>query len=204
MKFELPPLPYGYDALEPFIDEATMKLHHDKHHATYVSKLNEAIALHPELSDTPLETLLKDLSVIPEDIRAVVRNHGGGHFNHSLFWEIMAAPGANAGPEGAFLAALENDFASVSAFKEAFSKAAAGVFGSGWAWLAADATGKLSIISTANQDCPLSLGLTPVLGLDVWEHAYYLKFQNKRSDYIESWWNVVSWQSAAKRFEALK
>ena len=197
MTYELPKLPYGYDALEPYIDARTMELHHTKHHQTYVTKLNEAIAKHPEIGDRPLKELLAALDSVPEDIRTAVCNHGGGHLNHSFFWTIMG-PGAGGEPKGKALDAINATFGNFVKFKEEFSKAAAGVFGSGWAWLVKDASGKLMIASTPNQDSPFMKKQVPILGLDVWEHAYYLKYQNKRPDYIEAWWNVVNWQEVEK------
>jgi Fe-Mn family superoxide dismutase len=198
MKYELPKLPYAYDALEPYIDARTMELHYTKHHQTYVTKLNEALEKHPEIADKPLEELLSNLGAVPEDIRTAVRNHGGGHSNHSFFWTIMGpAPavvgGAAQGPSGALASEIKTAFGDFAQFKEAFTKAATGVFGSGWAWLVVNKDGKLVVISTANQDSPLMNQQKPMLGLDVWEHAYYLKYQNKRPDYIDAWWNVVNW-----------
>ena len=192
MPHTLPKLPYAYDALEPHIDARTMEIHHTKHHQGYVNKLNAALEKHPNLQDKPVEDLLKDLKNIPEEIRTAVTNNGGGHANHSLFWQLMAS---NAGgtPTGPVADSIAEAFGSFDAFKETFGKAALGRFGSGWAWLVLD-DGKLSIISTANQDSPLSQGKTPLLGLDVWEHAYYLKYQNKRPDYVNAWWNVVNWK----------
>ncbi len=200
MKYELPQLPYAYDALEPYIDAKTMELHHTKHHQTYVTKLNEALDKHPEIADKPLEELLANLDSVPEDIRTAVRNHGGGHLNHSFFWTIMgpAANGAGGEPSGKIGDAIKQTFGDFAKFKDEFGKAAAGVFGSGWAWLVQDKEGKLAIVSTPNQDSPLMRGQKPVLGLDVWEHAYYLKYQNKRPDYVTAWWSVVNWQEVEK------
>jgi Fe-Mn family superoxide dismutase len=198
MAFELPKLPYAYDALEPYIDARTMELHHTKHHNTYVTKLNEALDKHPELGGKSLEDLLGDLNAIPEDIRGAVRNHGGGTWNHNMFWEIMG-PNAGGAPMGDLAAALESNFGSFDAFKTEFEKAATLLFGSGWAWLVKRGGG-LAITTTPNQDNPLSQGLTPVMGLDVWEHAYYLKYQNRRPEYISNWWSVVNWDAVAKRF----
>jgi Fe-Mn family superoxide dismutase len=202
MKYELPKLPYAYDALEPYIDARTMEIHYTKHHQAYVNKLNEALDKHPEIADKPLNELLVNLDAVPEDIRTAVRNHGGGHANHSFFWTIMGAQGAGVGkePEGKIADAIVTAFGDVAKFKEEFTKAAAGVFGSGWAWLVIGADGKLAITSTPNQDSPLMRGQKPVLGLDVWEHAYYLKYQNKRPDYIDAWWNVVNWSSVNEKF----
>lgn len=197
MKYELPKLPYGYDALEPYIDAKTMEIHHTKHHQTYVTKLNDALDKHPEIADKPLEELLRNLESVPEDIRTAVRNHGGGHVNHSFFWTIMG-PSAGGEPTGKLGEGIAQTFGSFSKFKEDFTKAATGVFGSGWAWLAQDDGKKLTIITTANQDSPITKGLKPIIGLDVWEHAYYLKYQNKRPDYIEAWWSVANWQEAEK------
>jgi Fe-Mn family superoxide dismutase len=199
MAYELAPLPYAYNALEPHIDEATMKLHHDKHHQTYVTNLNGAIEKHPALGSKQPWELLLDLSAIPEDIRGVVRNSGGGHVNHTMFWEIMK-PGGGGEPTGAIGDQIKKDFGSFDDFKKAFNDAGLKQFGSGWAWVVLDG-GKLKIISTANQDSPISLGFFPILGNDVWEHAYYLKYQNKRADYLAAWWSVVNWDEINKRFE---
>jgi Fe-Mn family superoxide dismutase len=198
MAFELPKLPYAYNALEPYIDAQTMELHHTKHHNTYVTKLNEALTKHPELGDRSLEQLLGNLNAIPEDIRGAVRNHGGGTWNHNMFWEIMG-PNAGGMPTGNLAAALESNFGSFNAFKSEFDNAATTLFGSGWAWLVKRGGG-LAVVTTPNQDNPLSQGMTPVMGLDVWEHAYYLKYQNRRPEYIANWWNVVNWDAIAKRF----
>lgn len=200
MVHKLPDLPYAYDALEPFIDEATMRLHHDKHHAGYVDKLNEALAKHPEIADKPLEELLAGLDAVPEDIRTAVRNQGGGHLNHSMFWKMLAPAGESGAPEGALLEALNASFGGVEKFKEAFTEAATKVFGSGWVWLVLEG-GKLGIMATPLQDNPIGQGKKPILGLDVWEHAYYLKYQNKRADYIAAWWNVVNWGEAGRRLK---
>ncbi len=200
MAFQLNPLPYAYDALEPFIDTLTMQVHHDKHHATYLNNLNGALEKHPELASWTLEQLLSDLNAVPEDIRMVVRNHGGGTWNHDLFWEIMA-PKAGGAPTGELGAAIAAKFGSFEAFKTEFEKAANGRFGSGWAWLVKK-PGGLAIVSTPNQDNPLSDGLIPILGLDVWEHAYYLKYQNRRAEYVGNWWNVVNWDEVARRYAA--
>ena len=199
MTFELPKLPYAVDALEPYIDAQTMTLHHDKHHQTYISNLNGAIEKHPELADKSLEDLLMDLNAVPEDIRMVVRNHGGGTWNHSMFWEIMG-PNAGGAPSGELAQAVDSAFGSFDSFKADFEKAANGRFGSGWAWLVKKGDG-LAIVSTANQDNPLSDGATPILGIDVWEHAYYLKYQNRRAEYVTNWWNVVNWDAVAARFK---
>jgi Fe-Mn family superoxide dismutase len=200
MKYELPKLPYAYDALEPYIDAQTMEIHYTKHHQTYVTKLNEALDKHPEIADKPLGELLANLDSVPVDIRTAIRNHGGGHWNHSFFWTIMG-PSAGGEPTGKIGDAVKTTFGDFVKFKEEFTKSAAGVFGSGWAWLVVGADGKLAVVSTSNQDSPLSKGQKPVLCLDVWEHAYYLKYQNKRPDYIEAWWNVVNWEAVESNFE---
>lgn len=202
MTYTLPDLPYAFDALEPYIDEETMHLHHDKHHNTYVTNLNAAIEKHPELGEKTIEELLSDMDAVPTDIKTAVRNNGGGHANHSFFWKIMAL---NAGgePTGAIKEAIDEAFGDFATFKEEFKKAAAGRFGSGWAWLVME-NGKLAITSTANQDSPLMEGKTPILGLDVWEHAYYLKYKNVRPDYIEAFWNVVNWEEVNNRLSSAK
>lgn len=200
MAFQLNPLPYAYDALEPFIDTLTMQIHHDKHHAAYVNNLNGALEKHPELASKSLESLLSDLNAVPEDIRTVIRNHGGGTWNHDLFWQVMA-PKAGGAPKGDLAKAMDAAFGTFDAFKAEFEKVANGRFGSGWAWLVKKG-GKLSIVSTPNQDNPMSDGLTPILGLDVWEHAYYLKYQNRRVEYVGNWWNVVNWDEVARRYAA--
>lgn len=202
MTYELPKIPYTYDALEPNFDKETMEIHYTKHHNTYVTKLNEAVAGHPELASKSVEELVANLDSVPEDIRGAVRNHGGGHANHTLFWSILSPNGGGA-PTGNLKAAIESEFGTFDEFKEKFNAAAAARFGSGWAWLVVN-DGKLEIVSTANQDSPLSDGKTPVLGLDVWEHAYYLKFQNRRPEYIDTFWNVINWDEANKRFDAAK
>lgn len=202
MAFELPKLPYAEDALEPYIDAQTMNIHHTKHHQAYITNLNAAIEKHPELAGKSLEELLSDLNAIPEDIRMAVRNHGGGTYNHNLFWEIMA-PKTGGTPPEALIRALEASFGSFDAFKDEFTKAATTRFGSGWAWLVKRGDG-LAVVSTANQDTPLSEGMTPILGLDVWEHAYYLKYQNRRPEYISNWWNVVHWDEVSKRYDGLR
>lgn len=202
MAFELPALPYSNDALEPHIDAQTMEIHHDRHHNTYVTNLNAALESAPELQSKSLEELIGDLDSVPESIRTAVRNNGGGHHNHSLFWTVI---GPNGGaPSGALAEAIDSDLGGFDKFKEDFAKAATTRFGSGWAWLVVGKDGKLAVTSTPNQDSPLFEGLTPILGLDVWEHAYYLKFQNKRPDYISTFWNVVNWDEVSKRFEAAK
>ena len=203
MAYELPPLPYPYNALEPYIDEETMRIHHDRHHGTYVTNVNNALANQPDLAALPVEQLIQNLTRVPEDIRTVVRNNGGGHANHSFFWPILA-PNAGGQPGGALADAINQTFGSFDAFKDQFAKAAAGRFGSGWAWLTLDGSGALRIESTPNQDSPLMEGRTPILGLDVWEHAYYLKYQNRRPEYIAAWWNVVNWPQVGKNFEAAR
>lgn len=196
--FSLPDLPYGYDALEPYIDEQTMKLHHAKHHQTYIDKLNAALEGHDTLASKSIEELLEDLNSLPSGIRTAVQNNGGGHYNHSLFWEIMA-PGQKVQPEGKVAEAINSTFGSFDNFKSKFTDAAGSRFGSGWAWLTVK-NGKLEIESTANQDSPISTGSAPILGLDVWEHAYYLKYQNRRPEYIDAWWKVVNWAEVSRRF----
>ena len=198
MPYELPPLPYAHNALEPFIDEQTMQIHHGKHHQAYVTNLNAALEKYPELQGKPIEQLIADMNAIPEDIRTAVRNNGGGHANHAFFWTLMA-PNAGGAPTGAVAETINAKFGSFDAFKEAFSKAGVGRFGSGWAWLIKSGSG-VEIVSTPNQDSPLMEGKTPVLGIDVWEHAYYLKYQNKRPDYIAAWWNVVNWDAVNTLF----
>ncbi|MBI5733537.1 MAG: superoxide dismutase [Candidatus Kerfeldbacteria bacterium] len=195
--FKLPDLPYAYNALEPYLDAATMEIHHGKHHATYVVKLNEALANQPELFNKTIEELILNLNSVPEKIRSAVRNHGGGHYNHSLFW-LSLSP-VKSEPAGELMDLLNRDFSSLENFKGQFTKAALGVFGSGWTWLVKDQANKLMVITTANQDSPLSQDLKPLLCLDVWEHAYYLKFQNRRTDYVTAWWSVVNWLEVAKR-----
>jgi Fe-Mn family superoxide dismutase len=201
MAYTLPALPYAYNALEPHIDARTMEIHHTKHHQAYINNVNAAIA-GTEFESLPVEQLIADLNKIPENIRTAVRNNGGGHANHSLFWTVMG-PGAGGEPSGDLAAAINSTFGSFAQFKEEFSKAAATRFGSGWAWLSV-ASGKLVVESTANQDSPLMEGKTPILGLDVWEHAYYLNYQNRRPDYIAAFWNVVNWNEVARRFAAAK
>jgi Fe-Mn family superoxide dismutase len=198
MPYQLPPLPYSFDALEPHIDAKTMEIHHDKHHATYVNKLNEALASHPDLQAKSVEDLLRGFDQVPEPVRNAVRNHGGGHANHSLFWEVMG-PGGGGNPSGPIAEALQRDFGSFESFKEKLTNAAANQFGSGWGWLVASG-GKLDVIARPNQDSPLMEGKTPLLGVDVWEHAYYLKYQNRRPDYLTAWWNTVNWQAVSQRY----
>ncbi len=197
MAHELPPLPYAYNALEPHIDEQTMRIHHDKHHAAYVKNVNAALEKHPALQGKSLDDLVRDLASVPEDIRTAVRNNGGGHWNHSLFWQVMG-PNAGGAPTGKVADAITSSFGSFDGLKEQFAKAAMGRFGSGWAWIVADG-GALSITSTPNQDNPLMDGQRAILGLDVWEHAYYLNYQNRRPDYISAWWNVVNWAGVNAR-----
>ncbi len=199
MAHQLPNLPYGFDALEPHIDTQTMQIHHGKHHAAYVNNLNAALDKHPELHQKSLEDLLRDINQVPEDIQTAVRNNAGGHANHSMFWVIMAPKGGGE-PKGKLGDAIKKTFGDFAKFKEQFAQAATTRFGSGWAWLAL-AKGKLEIYSTANQDNPLMDGKIPVMGLDVWEHAYYLKYQNRRPDYIAAWWNLVNWPEIEKRYE---
>ena len=203
MAYTLPDLPYGYDALEPYIDVETMHLHHDKHHNTYVTNLNAAIEKYPELGEQSIEELMKNLNEVPEDIRTAVRNNGGGHANHSFFWEIMA-PNAGGEPTGAIKDAIDQAFGSFEKMKEEFKTAATGRFGSGWAWLVVNKEGKLEVTSTANQDTPISEGKTPILGLDVWEHAYYVKYRNVRPDYIKAFFSVINWNKVDALFAAAK
>ena len=201
MAHALPPLPYDYTALEPHIDEQTMRIHHDKHHAAYVNNLNAALEGHADLQGKSLEGLISNLDAVPEAIRGAVRNNGGGHHNHTLFWELMAPGGAKA-PTGALAAAIDKELGGFDKFKEAFAKACATRFGSGWGWLARRKDGSLEVYSTANQDSPVMEGKVPLLGCDVWEHAYYLKYQNRRPDYVSAWWNVVNWSDVARRYDA--
>ena len=200
MAHSLPPLPYPTDALEPHIDKMTMEIHHGKHHQAYVTNLNAALDKHPELQSKSIEDLLKGINTVPEDIRTAVRNNGGGHINHTMFWQVMG-PKAGGAPTGAIADAIKSSFGSFDAMKEQVAKAAIGRFGSGWAWVI-DQGGKLVIESTANQDSPLMEGKKPVFGIDVWEHAYYLKYQNRRPDYVTAWWNVVNWTEVNKRLSA--
>jgi Fe-Mn family superoxide dismutase len=201
MAFTLPPLPYPEDALEPHIDKTTMQIHHDKHHGTYVTNLNKALESAPDLQSKSIEDLLsQSLANVPESIKTAVRNNGGGHANHSLFWTLMKPNGGGA-PSGNIQEVINSNFGSFESFKEKFNAAATGRFGSGWAWLVKDGSGKFEILSTANQDSPLMDGKTPVLGLDVWEHAYYLKYQNRRPEYISAWWNVINWDGVNKQLK---
>ncbi|MGW6383587.1 superoxide dismutase SodA [Peribacillus butanolivorans] len=202
MAFELPQLPYAYDALEPHIDKETMNIHHTKHHNTYVTNLNNALEGNQELLGKSVEEIVANLDAVPEAVRTAVRNNGGGHANHSLFWEILS-PNGGGQPTGELADAITSKFGSFDSFKEEFAKAATTRFGSGWAWLAVN-NGELEVTSTPNQDNPLSEGKTPLLGLDVWEHAYYLNYQNRRPEYINSFWNVVNWDEVAKRYSAAK
>jgi Fe-Mn family superoxide dismutase len=202
-KFELPPLPYAFDALEPHIDAMTMEIHHGKHHAAYVSNLNGAVEKHPELFDLSVEDLVRDLGSVPEDIRTAVRNNGGGHANHSFFWPLLSGAGGGA-PTGELGSEIAAAFGSFDAFKEKFSTAAMTRFGSGWAWLSLNDNGGLVVSSTANQDTPLSDGMTPVVGLDVWEHAYYLNYQNRRPDYVAAFWDLVNWEQANRNYIGAK
>ncbi len=203
MAFTLPDLPYAKDALEPTIDARTMEIHHGKHHAGYTNNLNAALDKHPDLASKSIEDLLRGIEQVPEDIRTAVRNNGGGFANHSLFWTIMG-PASGAGPDGDLASAITSDVGGLDAFKKAFAAAAATRFGSGWAWLVVNGSGKLEVYSTANQDSPLMQGHTPILGLDVWEHAYYLNYQNRRPDYISAFWDVVNWKQVAKNYAAAK
>jgi Fe-Mn family superoxide dismutase len=203
MSFSLPPLPYAYTALEPSVDEQTMHIHHDKHHAAYVTNLNAALEGLPELLAMPIDTLIGNLAQVPEAKRMAVRNNGGGHFNHTMFWEIMAPGGAPA-PEGALAEAITAAFGGFDSFKEQFAKACVTRFGSGWAWLVVGKGGALSIESSPNQDSPVMEGRQPILGCDVWEHAYYLRYQNRRPDYVAAWWAVVNWTEVGRRFAAAR
>ncbi|MGD6815454.1 superoxide dismutase [Metabacillus sp. 113a] len=202
MAYELPQLPYAYDALEPHIDKETMNIHHTKHHNTYVTNVNAALEGHDDLAGKSIEDLISNLDAIPEEKRTAVRNNGGGHANHSFFWQILS-PNGGGEPTGALADAISSKFGSYDAFKEEFAKAATTRFGSGWAWLVVH-NGELEVTSTPNQDSPIMEGKTPVLGLDVWEHAYYLNYQNRRPDYIKSFWNVVNWDEVSKRYESAK
>jgi superoxide dismutase, Fe-Mn family len=198
MPYEVPPLPYDYGALEPHIDEQTMRVHHDKHHQAYVDKTNAALE-GTEWADRPIEDVLRNLDQLPDDKQKPVRNNGGGHYNHSLFWEIMSPDGGGE-PEGSLADAISAAFGDLESLKQQVNEAGVNQFGSGWAWLVADG-GSLSVTSTPNQDSPIMEGKTPILGIDVWEHAYYLKYQNKRPDYLEAWWNVVNWEAVSERYE---
>ncbi|MBE55292.1 MAG: superoxide dismutase [Acidobacteria bacterium] len=197
MAHELPPLPYAYDALEPHVDEETMRIHHGKHHAAYITKLDAALEKHPDLQSKSLDELMGDLASVPEDIRTAVRNNGGGHWNHSMFWQVMG-PNAGGDPTGKVAEAITASFGNFDSLKDQFAKAAVGRFGSGWVWIVVDGD-TLSVVSTPNQDNPLMDGKCAILGLDVWEHAYYLNYQNRRPDYVKAWWNVVNWVEVNKR-----
>lgn len=201
--FQLPPLPYAYNALEPYIDERTMQFHHDKHHAAYVKNLNDAIAKYPQLKGQSVKQLLSNINSIPQDIRTTVRNNGGGHDNHSMFWSIMK-PNGGGEPTGAIAQAIKENFGSFDNFKKQFNEAGTKRFGSGWAWLIRTKDGKLQVTSTANQDSPFMDGNYPIMGNDVWEHAYYLKYQNRRNEYLDAWWNVLNWDEINKRFAQAK
>ncbi len=203
MAYEVPALPYAFDALEPTIDATTMEIHHDRHHAAYVSNLNGALEGHDALASKSVEDLIADLNAVPENIRTAVRNNGGGHANHSLFWTIMG-PNGGGEPGGELGAAINSTFGSLDELKSKMNAAGAGQFGSGWSWLVVNSDGGLEVMATANQDSPLSSGKTPILGVDVWEHAYYLKYQNARPAYLEAWWNVVNWDEVASRYAAAK
>ena len=203
MAFEVPPLPYDYNALEPYIDTQTMQLHHDKHHAAYVNNLNAALQNAPQFASLAIEDLIRRINDVPDNIRTAVRNNGGGHLNHSMFWQIMT-PNGGGQPGGELASAINSTFGSFDQFKAAFNDAGVKRFGSGWAWLVAGQGGKLQVISTANQDSPLIDGLFPIMGNDVWEHAYYLKYQNRRPDYLNAWWNVVNWNEIEKRYQQAK
>jgi superoxide dismutase, Fe-Mn family len=203
MAFTLPALPYAFNALEPHIDARTMEIHHGKHHQTYVNNLNAALEAHPDLQNKSIEELISSLDSLPEAIRTAVRNNGGGHANHTLFWEIMA-PGGNSDISAELQSAIDSAFGSLDGLKEAVNKAGAGRFGSGWAWVVVEKGGGLTVTSTPNQDTPVMEGKTPILGVDVWEHAYYLNYQNRRPDYLKAWWNVVNWAEVSRRYAAGK
>ncbi len=199
--FTLPDLPYDFNALEPYIDARTMEIHHGKHHQAYIDNLNKALEKAPALQGKTIEQIVSDINKAPEEVRTAIRNHGGGHYNHSLFWKVMTGNGGGQ-PEGTLLEKINSSFGSFDAFKEKFSQAAITRFGSGWGWLSADAKGGLAVHSTANQDTPLMEGFKPILGVDVWEHAYYLLYQNRRPDYVQNFWNVVNWEQVAKNLKA--
>jgi len=200
MAYELPPLPYAFDALEPSIDAQTMELHHYKHHATYVQKLNDAVK-GTELEQRSAEDLIKNLGQLPQDKQTAIRNNGGGHVNHTFFWDLLT-PGGSSAPTGALASAIDQTFGGLDALKEQVNAAGAGQFGSGWAWLVVDGSGNLSVVGTPNQDSPLTNGQTPIVGVDVWEHSYYLKYQNRRPEYLNAFWNVVNWDVAGKNYES--
>ncbi|CAG0935221.1 Superoxide dismutase [Mn] [Thermoflexales bacterium] len=203
MAFELPPLPYDYSALEPHIDTQTMQIHHDKHHAAYVTNLNKALESAPDAAGKSIDAILADLNAVPDNVRQAVINNGGGHYNHTLFWEIMGPKGGGE-PKGDLAKAIEANFGNYEGLREKMNNAGLTRFGSGWAWLVLDKDGKLQVLSTANQDCPVSTGQKPLVGIDVWEHAYYLKYQNRRGDYLSAWWNVINWDAVAARYAKLK
>lgn len=203
MKFKLPELEYAYNGLEPYIDAMTMETHHSKHHQAYVDNLNKALEGHEQFQEMDIEEILKSLDQLPEEIRTAVRNNGGGHYNHTLFWKVMSPEGGG-NPEGELAKKIDEDLGGFDKFKEEFKKAALGQFGSGWAWLVLKSDGKLAIEPSPNQDNPISKGYKPIIGIDVWEHAYYLKYKNKRADYIDSWWNVVDWKKVSERFDKIK
>lgn len=200
MLYKLPGLKYPYDALEPYIDARTMEIHYSKHHQAYIDKVNKALEGHPDLAEKSIEALISDLDAVPDDIKTAVRNNGGGHANHSLFWSVIG-PDKGGKPDGKLADAIDRDFGSFDSFMERFADAAATRFGSGWAWLVKDNAGKLQVLSTPNQDSPLMDGKLPLLGLDVWEHAYYLKYQNRRPEYIAAFWNIVDWEQVTRNFE---
>lgn len=199
--FQLPPLPYDYDALEPYIDAETMRFHHDKHHAGYTKKLNKAVSQYPELANKSAEDILRELDTVPSEIATTVRNNGGGYVNHKMFWEIMSPDGGGE-PKGDLAAAINESFGSFEAFKEQFNEVGSSQFGSGWAWLALDSNNQLQVMGTPNQDSPLMEGMYPIMGNDVWEHAYYLKYRNDRGEYLNNWWNVVNWDEVERRYQS--
>ncbi len=201
--FELPKLPYEYDALAPFVSSEIQQLHHTKHHAAYIKNLNTALEKYPEWQNKTIEEIIISLDQLPADIKTVVRNNGGGHFNHSMFWQMMGPKGSSGEPSGTLLSEIQQSFGDIKTFKEQFGAGAVKIFGSGWQWLVLD-NDKLTLMSTPNQDSPLSSGKTPILGLDVWEHAYYLQYYNKRPDYVEAWWNIVNWEDVARRLAEAK
>ncbi len=201
MAYQTPPLPYAYDALEPHLDARTMEIHRDKHHVAYTTNLNKALEAHPQIAALPIEQVLRDIEKVPADVRQAVINHGGGHYHHTFFWSIMG-PGKGGQPQGPLADEIKKVFGGFDAFKEQFTKRAMGRFGSGWAWLCREPSGKLAICDTPNQDSPLSKGHTPLLTIDVWEHAYYLKYQNRRADFVAAWWNLVNWDAVADLYAA--
>lgn len=203
MAHELPPLPYNYDALEPYIDTQTMQLHHDMHHQSYVNKLNAALESYADLQSKSIDELVRDLNGLPQDVQKAVRNNGGGHYNHTMFWSIMG-PNAGGNPTGEIATAIDDTFGNFENFKTQFNDAGAGQFGSGWAWLVMTPDGKLEVTNSPNQDSPLSAGSIPIMGNDVWEHAYYLKYQNRRPEYLKAWWNVVNWEAVNQRLQMAK